>query len=512
MARLRYLLYALAGFLTPGVFQHVTAESIQCSADMTSTANALNGSSSFTKPRVFILSDILNEPDDSMSLVRLLVYSNVLDIRGLCATTSNFLRNATHPEEMERIVQAYGTVVGNLNRHVSEEFQFSSSDKLLSLVTSGPKVYGIEALNTSLSEGAQRLIDSLEESEEPLHVSIWGGANTLAQALQHIHSESTSSHAASLRSRLRVYAISDQDTTGTWIQTQWPDIFYVSSMHGFTEFGSATWLGMHFDDNGVANVTKTRDTWVTPNIRVGALGAVYPKIEFGLEGDTPSFLWLIPNGLSDTEWPGLGSWGGRYTRVVNLDGFNWYANAADAVALPDGGQYSSVQATVWRWRDAYQDDFAARMQWTLDRNVSEVSHPPLLNVNGSSGPASLQFQLGVNQSIILDAGKTCDADHPEDLSQLDFEWFAYPAPAGYNVAQPLSIRALAPPPGTNGTLALQEAGFTNVTLGSRVEVSLTDQVSALVDGQDLSLILQVRTTRGPYPIRRYKRIVIKVAP
>ena len=32
------------------------------------------------KPRVLVLTDIANEPDDQMSLVRLLVYSNQLDL------------------------------------------------------------------------------------------------------------------------------------------------------------------------------------------------------------------------------------------------------------------------------------------------------------------------------------------------------------------------------------------------------------------------------------------------
>ncbi|KAL0765353.1 hypothetical protein CaCOL14_012102 [Colletotrichum acutatum] len=58
------------------------------------------------KPRVFNLSDILNEPDDSMSLVRYLLYSDEFDTRGLCATTSWWLKNATHPEEMRDIVRA----------------------------------------------------------------------------------------------------------------------------------------------------------------------------------------------------------------------------------------------------------------------------------------------------------------------------------------------------------------------------------------------------------------------
>lgn len=139
MAVFRYLFSALALLLSPVIFQHVNAESIQCDAGLLAS-NSSDASFSYSKPRVFILSDILNEPDDSMSLVRLLVYSNLLNIRGLCATTSFFLQNATHPDEMRRIVGEYGTVVDNLNRHVSADFQYSSSQELLPLVTSGPNV------------------------------------------------------------------------------------------------------------------------------------------------------------------------------------------------------------------------------------------------------------------------------------------------------------------------------------------------------------------------------------
>ena len=40
------------------------------------------------KNRVIILSDIGADPDDSESMVRLLLYSNEIDIEGLIATTS----------------------------------------------------------------------------------------------------------------------------------------------------------------------------------------------------------------------------------------------------------------------------------------------------------------------------------------------------------------------------------------------------------------------------------------
>ncbi|KAG7053032.1 major facilitator superfamily transporter [Colletotrichum scovillei] len=474
----------------------VSAESIQCEAGFNG-GNTSNGIQSVIKPRVFIFSDILNEPDDSMSLIRLLLYSNHLDIRGLCATTSTFLRNETHPEEMTRILQVYGTVVGNLNHHVSQTFQYSSSDVLLPLVSSGPKVYGMEALNTSLSEGAKQLIEKLQESSEPLYVSLWGGAGTLAQALKQIETDQSSEDAARLRSRLRVYAISDQDGTGSWIQARWPDILYITSINGFNEFEGATWVGINTDDNGFANTTKIKNAWADENIRVGPLGSIYPQILYGMEGDSPSFLWLISNGLSVPDMPNLGSWGGRYTRVSEVDGFNWYGNAPDSVSLPSGSLYRSSQATVWRWRDAMQDDFAARMQWTLNNSVSAVAHPPQLSINGSTGTEVVRFDLSLNGSIILDAASTCDADHPGETSQLDFEWFGYPPPLGFGVQPSLTILPLTPPLGTNGILSLNEAGFANVTLGPKVHISPPIEVGSATDGEEWNVVLQTLGLQQP---------------
>ena len=47
------------------------------------------------KPRVFVLTDIENEPDDAMSMVRFLTYANQFDVEGLVATTSVHQQNQT---------------------------------------------------------------------------------------------------------------------------------------------------------------------------------------------------------------------------------------------------------------------------------------------------------------------------------------------------------------------------------------------------------------------------------
>src|SRR5580698_3645065 len=59
-------------------------------------------------PRVIVISDIGNEPDDQMSLVRLLMYSNELDLEAMIASTSTWQKAAAHPETMRTLIAAYG--------------------------------------------------------------------------------------------------------------------------------------------------------------------------------------------------------------------------------------------------------------------------------------------------------------------------------------------------------------------------------------------------------------------
>jgi len=92
------------------------------------------------KVRTFILTDILNEPDDSMSLVRYLLYSNEFDTRGIVAVTSWSLRNETHPEEIKRIINAYSKVVDKLNQHVHPDNSYPDPQDLIDKVSSGPVV------------------------------------------------------------------------------------------------------------------------------------------------------------------------------------------------------------------------------------------------------------------------------------------------------------------------------------------------------------------------------------
>ena len=79
----------------------------------------------------------------------------------------------------------------------------------------------------------------------------------------------------------------------------------------------ATWTGISGDvfyRNGAgADFSKVTNAWLDANIRSkGGLGKLYPRFAYIMEGDTPSFLGLIDNGLNAYRRPDWGGWGGRY--------------------------------------------------------------------------------------------------------------------------------------------------------------------------------------------------------
>jgi Protein of unknown function (DUF1593) len=379
------------------------------------------------KPRVFIASDISNEPDDAESLVRYLLYSNQFETRGLVACTSTWMKHRTCPQDMIKILKAYSLVVHNLNAHVHPDNPFPTGDYLLGLVKTGPSLYGKEALqpNVPLSDGAKLLLDSVDESDEPLWILCWGGTNVLAQALQEAAKRSPK-ESAGFRSKLRVYAISDQDDTGAYIRLMFPDVFYISSVHGWNQYGIAAWTGISGDkyygfDQGGPDFSKLTKEWFKEHIQIGPLGSAYPDYLFIPEGDTPTFLYLIQNGLSVPERPNWGSWGGRYLLTDIAAAGNHYSDAVDRVVGTDGKMYSSNHATIWRWRDAYQNDFAARMQWTLTSDVAKCNHAPIVNLNGTVGPAPLYIDAEAGSEIVLDASES----HDPDGDELTFLWSHY---------------------------------------------------------------------------------------
>src|SRR5262249_52197788 len=155
------------------------------------------------KPRVVVLSDMGNEPDDQMSFVRLLLYSNELDLEALIATTSTWQKNKVQPETMRKLIAAYGEVRANLLKHAAGWPEAANLD---ALVVAGQPASGMAAVGSDkMSPGAEAIIRAADRSDpRPLWITLWGGANTLAQALLHARATRSPAEVDKLVSRLRV--------------------------------------------------------------------------------------------------------------------------------------------------------------------------------------------------------------------------------------------------------------------------------------------------------------------
>jgi hypothetical protein len=350
-----------------------------------------------------------------------------------------------NPESIKKIVEAYDKVQPNLLKHNKA---FPQAELIFSLIKQGLPEYGMSGVgNNKNSEGSDWIISELEKNDErPLWISIWGGSNTLAQALFKIKNTKTEKEQRKLISKLRVYAISDQDDCGIWIRNNFPGLFYIVSPGD--DYGSATWSAINSFIQGINN-SKISNSWIVQNIQQGhgPLGASYPDVAWGMEGDTPSWLNLIPNGLNNPECPEWGGWGGRYefykpdfsTQKKGGSGVpfepetrNIWTNAIDNYTpyissnygrnvKSDTISFKDNKVSLWRWRDDFQNDFAARMDWCT-KSFNESNHAPVIVLNQ---PEQITVKSG--QGFGLDAFGTSDPDG----DSFSFLWFNYPEAGTY---------------------------------------------------------------------------------
>jgi hypothetical protein len=384
------------------------------------------------KPRVIVLTDIENEPDDAQSLVRFLTYSNQFEVEGIIATTSIWLPDTTAEWRILEILQAYKEVHPNLLIH---EDGYPSYEKLLSLTKVGLPEYGMQGVGEGKdSEGSDWIIRALKNADpRPLWVLAWGGPNCLAQALWKLEKTSTEDEMENYIKKLRVYTISDQDDSGPWMRRKFPGLFYICSpgyAHGGREgYHFATWSGISGDSfhgrfQGGDRELISKE-WLRENIQEnhGPLGIEYPDVAYLMEGDTPSFLYLINNGLGSSEHPHYGSWGGRYEFYIPRTQLYFFepetrplwTNAVDEVYSDITGEYhTGNHATIWRWRKAYQNDFATRMDWCI-RDYDEANHPPVVQLNKKF------IEATEGEKVNLKAGDCSDPDG----DTLSYRWIYY---------------------------------------------------------------------------------------
>src|SRR6202008_3670063 len=85
-------------YMLPKLFRTAPAQSAAGGPAAAPPPRASQPDPYFAKPRIVVMTDIANEPDDQMSMVRLLVYANQFDVEGLIATTSTWMKNAVRPD------------------------------------------------------------------------------------------------------------------------------------------------------------------------------------------------------------------------------------------------------------------------------------------------------------------------------------------------------------------------------------------------------------------------------
>ena len=208
-----------------------------------------------------------------------------------------------------------------------------------------------------------------------------------------------------------------------------------------------------------------------------------------MEGDTPTFLNLIGNGLSNPEHPDWGGWGGRYEFYTpryrkwfqEPETRPFWSDAEDEVLGVDGEWHQSNKVTIWRWRSAYQNDFAARMDWTI-KPYAEANHPPVAKL---AHPAQLNVRSG--EHVNLSAEGSSDPDG----NALSYQWFYYGEPGTLALA---TSRTGAP-------LAIEGA--------AQAKASFT--APRVTKPETMHIILAV-TDGGTPPLTRYQRVIVTVLP
>ncbi len=421
-----------------------------------------------TRPRLIVETDAGGDPDDEQSMVRFLVYASEWDVEGIIANRPK----ARDGENRNRVrdglgvvramVEAYGQCHARLVEH---DPRFPTAKILLERTVSGYEE----------SDDGVRLIIAAVDRDDPRPVWFlnWGTDNgaassSLKRALDRVLAERGPKGYAAFKNKLRLssYDKFDGHTTKIepawklWVHTFQPEIDRQRWYHRFSAI-TATAGGFDIERD------VRRDH--------GPLGAMYPTntTHRQKEGDTMTFLYLVPTGMNDPNEPTWGSWAGRYALREDQPGKPYYwATAKDAL----GGQ-AHRENTLRRWAAHLQNDFRARMDWCV-RPRAGANHPPNVVLNERDGKAILRISAKPGETVNLSAAGTNDPDG----NRLAYEWISY-----------------------------AEAG----TYGKAVDISGRDGDSASAtipgdaDGKSIHFILTV-TDDGQPPLVGYRRAVIDV--
>jgi hypothetical protein len=417
--------------------------------------------------RLIIETDAGGDPDDEQSLVRFLLYTNEWDVEGIIANRPRTIRPENkNPENsglgiVRRLVKAYGECYPHLVLH---DPRYPKPEVLLARTVAG---------YDDTDDAVKLIIAALDRNDpRPIWYADWGSnqgsaVNNLKRALDRVWKERGPKGYAAVKEKLRVLCHANPfgDHT-TKLEPPFPLLVdtYRPALDGkrwYHRFSALTATAGGFD--------LKRDVLSDH----GPLGALYPTntTHPQKEGDSMTFLYLVPNGLGDPEHPDWGSWAGRYGRNPEFgDRPCYWANQADAW---QGTTHRDN--TVKRWAADLQNDFRARLDWCV-KPAKEANHPPKVVVNGIDGSEVIHLMPVVGTEVKLDAGGTIDPDG----DRLNYAWFVYPEAGTYPE-----------------TLRIEGSASSTATV----------HVTAEAAGKEIHIVLAV-TDSGRPPLTRYRRVVI----
>ncbi len=339
---------------------------------------------------------------------------------------------------------------------------FSPAEQLLARTVAG---------YDDVDDGVQFVLRAVDSADpRPVWFLNWGTDNGAAEsclkrALDRVLRERGPDGYAKLKDRIR---LSSYDKFGAhttniappfklWVDTFHPE---VDRRRWYHRFSALTATAGGFD--------------IGRDVRAGhgPLGSMYPTntTHRQKEGDSMTFLYLVPTGMNHPEEPTWGSWAGRYGLNTNYPGRNYFwANVSDS-----WNGTTHRDNTLARWAADLQNDFRARMDWCV-KPFAEANHAPVAKVKGE-----LKRTVRSGEKVILDASESSDPDG----QRLKFEWFIY-----------------------------HEAGT------CRAPVNIEDASSSVASfvlprietEQSLHVILRVSDDGTP-PLARYQRVVVVIRP
>lgn len=385
------------------------------------------------KPRLIVLTDVSTwETDDTESLVRLLVHADLFEIEGLVFTTG-WSWDAIDVDAIHLIhdaIDAYEKDLPNLlKRSGQEQFATDESKQYLGYWPSpeylrertmtGSKHRGIEFIGEDNDSPGSNLIitQADEEDERPLWITVWGGGNTVAQSIWRVKHDRSETELKAFLRKIPVYAITDQDRK-------------YDGSEGF-EISSHQWMRSEFSEDLVflwdecawkyQNGTG-RSKWEEYATHIqnhGNLGKMYPKYKYGVEGDTPAFLHILPNGLNYPTAPRHAGWGGYFEWGTSPD------NETCCFTNHMAPAYDISYTYLEYFYPATFNNFAARMDWAGE---GKGNRNPVVIVNGDRSIEILTIKKKAGKTVKLDASKSFD---PEG-DMLTYKWWVLTEAGTYN--------------------------------------------------------------------------------